>query len=201
MPATSSSTPARAEAALRRSRPKTRPWFPPYRLARTLPDPHTWAERRQFRATHFGQRAAFLAGIKRNRVASPFGPQPRGPVHGKVNGARDLVRLLAPLQGRQAGAVHDSVSVDRTRFEVLADDEAGFAMRRTAGDDFQVGSDMTSPVTFRHTRRNRRARPTCCPRRRSCGTPSFRCLIEPTARLQEGYRQNCPLRKWRYGHL
>jgi hypothetical protein len=99
------------------------------------------AERCYFRISQLRQCAAFLASIKRHHVASPLKPQPRGAFDRKVDSARNLVRLLAPLQGCQTGAMHDRVSVSGAGFKVLANNEASLSVRHSATDDLQVGRD------------------------------------------------------------
>ena len=75
----------------------------------------------------------------------------------RLHFVRDAALVLAPLQRRQAVAVHGGVRVHRIRVQRLTDDEAGFAVRircPVAGMvpvNSMVAASVTSPDTFFQT--------------------------------------------------
>src|ERR1035438_1592633 len=78
-----------------------------------------WGEGREFGTAHFDERATVLGGEEGDDVAAALEAEAGGSLDGEVDGASEVVGLLAPLESGETGAMDDRVGVDAAGLEVL----------------------------------------------------------------------------------
>src|SRR5207249_10309770 len=84
----------------------------------------------EFLAARFGLGSGFLCSAQDDVVAAAFDAQASRAFNGEVDSAGDFAGLFTPLQARQAGTMHHGVGINGAGFEIPAENEAGFAVRR-----------------------------------------------------------------------